>query len=389
MKCILPWINYGTTIGSRSRCCGYSDPEAQWKEIFEMKGWKWGDGNNYPECRQYLDGLRDSSVKDQWNNLYFRTIREKFLKDEWPANCTRCKKVEELGGQSKRIDENDMWWDDSLIKDTEYPKHIDVRTGSTCNFKCIHCSPSVSSRWVEDLEVAQKFGFDDPIPDNNWISKESNFWDSLDISKIKRYNFLGGESFYNKRHNDFIKKLNESEYAKEVEIAYVSNGSLKFENMENFKKVRLRLSVDCVEEAGEYFRYGLNWNDWCDNISNFPDNFDVSFQWTCSNVSMFYFVDTYELCKIEFPNIRFLTENHVSNFPWLSVQNLPKQIKDEIRDQIYFDMDPFYVNYMYEKDLWPEYGKTFINFLESLDKARNTNWKKSLCGLAKKLNGLI
>ena len=183
MKCILPWINYGTTIGSRSRCCGYSDPEAQWKEIFEMKGWKWGDGNNYPECRQYLDGLRDSSVKDQWNNLYFRTIREKFLKDEWPANCTRCKKVEELGGQSKRIDENDMWWDDSLIKDTEYPRHIDVRTGSTCNFKCIHCSPSVSSRWVEDLEVAQKFGFDDPIPDNNWISKESNFWDSLDLVK--------------------------------------------------------------------------------------------------------------------------------------------------------------------------------------------------------------
>ena len=42
--------------------------------------------------------------------------------------------------------------------------------------------------------------------------------------------------------------LNESEYAKDVEIA-VSNSSLKFENMENSKKVRLRLSVDCTEEV--------------------------------------------------------------------------------------------------------------------------------------------
>ena len=66
---------------------------------------------------------------------------------------------------------------------------------------------------------------------------------------------------------------------KDVEIAYVSNGSLKFENMENFKKVRLRLSVDCVEKAGEYFRFGLKWSEWVENLKNFPSNFDVSFQW--------------------------------------------------------------------------------------------------------------
>ena len=291
------------------------------------------------------------------------------------------------------MDSNHMWNNDyeHLIELTQkdgsvpyQPPHIDVRTGTVCNFKCIHCGPGASSRWNEDIDILYKYGYDQEPSDNKWISQDDKFWDDLDISQIKRYNFLGGESFYNKRHNEFIKNLNESEYAKEVEVAYVSNGSFKFENMDNFKKVRLRLSVDCVEEAGEYFRYGLKWNEWCENIKSFPENFDVSFQWTCSNVSMFYLKDTYTLLRKEFPDIRFLFENHVTEPYHMSAQNLPRRIKEKIRDEIDFEMDPFYINYMFEKDGWD--GK-LIHYLYDLDKARNTNWRKSLCGLAKQLSG--
>ncbi len=377
MKCILPWINYGTGMFGRSRVCGYSNPEAEWQKIFEENGWTWG--KEYPEARLYLDGLQNSSVPEQWNSLYFQSIRKTFLKDEWPENCKRCKKVEELGGTSKRMDENDMWWNDEHIKETEYPRHLDVRTGTICNFKCIHCSPAVSSRWSEDIEVHKKYNKETPVPDDGWITKEKDFWNSLDKVHIKRYNFLGGESFYNKRHNEFIKELNESPYAKEIEIAYVSNGSFRFDNMENFKKVRLRLSVDCVETAGEYFRYGLKWDEWCDNIRSFPENFDVSFQWTASNVSMVYLPETFDLLRMEFPHIRFLFENHVDNPPWLSPQNLPKNIKDALTyGHIHWTKMPFYINLMNEEDLWPKYGETFLNYLEDLDKHRGTDWKTSL-----------
>ena len=33
------------------------------------------------------------------------------------------------------------------------PPHIDVRTGTVCNFKCIHCGPGASSRWMEDYDL--------------------------------------------------------------------------------------------------------------------------------------------------------------------------------------------------------------------------------------------
>ena len=385
--CILPWINFGTNTFGRPRVCGYSDIESQLKTMM-----KWPPPENF--VTDYT--LEHSSIEKEWNNEYFKKIRESFLNNEWPANCSRCQHVEEQGGVSKRMRENHMWYEQykHLIKaDVNYqPPHIDVRTGTVCNFKCIHCSPAASTRWVEDLNIAKKYGTEYREIDNKWIAQDSDFWDSLDISQIKRYNFLGGESFYNKRHNEFIKKLNKSSYAKDVEIAYVSNGSLKFENMENFKKVRLRLSVDCVKEQGEYFRYGIKWDDWCNNIRKFPSNFDVSFQWTCSNVSMFYLIDTYDYLREEFPNIRFLFENHVTTPYHMSAQNLPVKVKEYIREQIdcypFEDRDrevlPFYINYMFEIDGW---DNKLLKYLNDLDEVRKTNWRKSLCGLAKQLNG--
>jgi MoaA/NifB/PqqE/SkfB family radical SAM enzyme len=365
--------------------CGYSDIESQLKTLMD-----------WPPSEEYITNctLENSSVSNEWNNEYFKQIRKSFLNNKWPENCNRCKHVEDLNGVSKRMDENHMWFDkyEHLIETTDeggevdyQPPHLDVRTGTVCNFKCIHCSPASSSKWVEDIELIKQYGFEYRDINNKWISQDNDFWDSLDISQIKRYNFLGGESFYNKRHNEFIKRLNKSPFAKDVEIAYVSNGSLKFENMENFKKVRLRLSVDCVERAGEYFRFGLNWKQWTENIKDFPSNFDVSFQWTCSNVSMFYLIDTYDYLREEFPNIRFLFGNHVTEPYHMSVQNLPIDIKNEIKkniDSYMFTKEskevlPFYINHMFEKNSWNSHGKVLLNYLNDLDEARNIDWRTS------------
>ena len=39
MKCILPWINFGTSTYGRPRVCGYSDHDAQWEVLFTDRGY--------------------------------------------------------------------------------------------------------------------------------------------------------------------------------------------------------------------------------------------------------------------------------------------------------------------------------------------------------------
>lgn len=384
--CILPWINFSTNPVGRPRVCGYSD---------------------IPTVKKNRSTLRHSTIDAEWNNDYFKTIRKDFLNGEWPENCKRCKYVEDLGGRSKRIDENEAYYEinkylfDKTAEDgsvTELPKHIDVRTGTTCNQKCIHCGTSVSSKWREDKLLFDKYPNTETIEINDrWIDRDTQFWDYLrsNMQHFKRYNFLGGESFANKRHNEYLKELSESIYAKNVELQYVTNGTLltqeRLDQLSKFRLVKLRLSVDALGPAGEYFRFPMNWQEFMEKAKLVNDfiadkpHFDVGFQWTCSNISMFYLDKTYKTLTDNFPNIRFIFSNHVEFPVHMSAQNLPIELKEQIIKRVTAielksnnvgDLE-FYVNHMMEKDLWEEQNNTLFNYLDDLDIARNCDWQTS------------
>lgn len=384
--CILPWINFSTNPYGRPRVCGYSD---------------------IPTVKKNRSTLRTSTIDSEWNNDYFKTIRKDFLEGRWPENCKRCKYVEELDGRSKRIDENEAFYEqnkyrfeltDSTGALNELPKHIDVRTGTTCNQKCIHCGTGVSSKWREDKLLFDKYSNTETVQINDrWIDKDTKFWDYLcdNMQHFKRYNFLGGESFANKRHNEYLKELSESSYAADVELQYVTNGTLltieRLEQLSKFKLVKLRLSVDALGAAGEYFRFPMNWQEFIQKAKLVNDfiadkkHFDVGFQWTCSNISMFYLDETYKVLTDNFPNIRFIFSNHVEFPIHMSAQNLPTPVKNKILKKLknikltpnnVGDLD-FYINHMMEKDLWFDYYKILLHYLDDLDKARDCNWRKS------------
>jgi MoaA/NifB/PqqE/SkfB family radical SAM enzyme len=384
--CILPWINFSTNPVGRPRVCGYSD---------------------IPTVKKNKSTLRTSTIDAEWNNDYFKTIRKDFLNGSWPENCKRCKYVEELNGRSKRMDENEAYYEinkhlfDKTARDgtlTELPKHIDVRTGTTCNQKCIHCGTNVSSKWREDKLLFDKYPNTETVEvSDRWIDRDTHFWDYLrsNMQHFTRYNFLGGESFANKRHNEYLEELSESVYAKNIELQYVTNGTLlteeRLEQLSKFRLVKLRLSVDALGPAGEYFRFPMNWQEFMekaklvnDFISDKP-HFDVGFQWTCSNISMFYLDETYKILTDNFPNIRFIFSNHVEFPVHMSAQNLPVKLKEQILKRVNVielksnnigDLE-FYVNHMIEKDLWEEQNTTLFNYLNDLDRARKCDWRTS------------
>lgn len=381
-SCILPWINFGTNTFGRARVCGYSNCKSDTK-------------------------LKDSSIEAEWNNDYFKSIRQSFINGEWPENCSRCKYVEDMGGSSKRMSENLMWEQEysHLKSNTNIdgavnysPPHIDIRTGTICNLKCIHCGTGASSKWSEDTQLLNKYpNTEIYVINNQWIEKDNKFWEDLAKAahQTVRYNFLGGESFANKRHNEFIYWLSESEFAKNVNVSYVSNGTLInpriLSILDKFKSVKITISVDANGLAGEYFRYPLKWDEFVNKLTVLQqfikrrNNFDVGFQWTASNVSMFYLVETYHELHTRFPDIKFIFCNHVTDPIHMSPQNLPTELKNQIVDKINaykfikkdYEFIPFYISNMLQQDLWKDYGVMFMQYLNDLNIARNIKWQES------------
>jgi MoaA/NifB/PqqE/SkfB family radical SAM enzyme len=383
--CILPWINFSTNTFGRPRTCGYADQNTVKAAQVKLKG---------------------STITDEWNNEYFKSIRKDFLAGKWPENCKRCKYVEELNGVSKRIEENKYHFEsnkhliDQTLSDGSvpyYPTNIDIRVGTICNLKCIHCGTGASSKWNEDKDMLNKYPNTEFYNiDNKWIEQDSFIWDNIkeNLQHTKRFNFLGGEPFANKQHNKFIKETSETAAAKDITLTYVSNGTLltekTFDQLINFKEVVIRLSLDALGIPGEYFRFPIKWDifkaklDLMQKYAIQNKNLDIGVQWTCSNISMFYLVETYDFIKKNYPNIKFLFCNHVEWPVHMSAQVLPTQLKEIIVKKINsydFGADieyiPFYVNHMIEKDQWQSHGSIFMNYLNDLDQARNISWRYS------------
>jgi sulfatase maturation enzyme AslB (radical SAM superfamily) len=232
--------------------------------------------------------------------------------------------------------------------------------------------------------------------DNKWIEQDSFIWDNIkeNIQHTKRFNFLGGEPFANKQHNKFIESIANSTYAKDITLSYVSNGTLlskkMFDCLKNFKLVIIRLSLDVLQEPGEYFRFPIKWNVFEDKLKLMQDyaaqydNFDIGVQWTCSNISMFYLPETFDYMQNYYPAIKFIFANHVEWPIHMSAQVLPLSIKKIITDKVsqydfkeYQSKVPFYINHMNEKNLWNDHGKTLLQYLDDLDIERKLSWRHS------------
>lgn len=377
--CILPWINFGTNTFGRARPCGYSEHKSDVK-------------------------LKDSSIEKEWNSEYFREIRRDFLEGKWPKNCRRCEYVENMGGKSKKFDENLHLYppNEHLISMTApdgsvpyYPPQIDIRVGTICNLKCIHCGTGASSKWQEDKYMLDKYSNTEKYEINNkWIEQESYIWDSImeNIHQTKRLSFLGGEPFANKQHNKFVDKISDTEYSKDITLFYVTNLTLLTEDMlkklAKFKSVIMQVSIDVAGTPGEYFRFPIDWDHYTSQLEMLRPygrmkNFLIKFQWTCSNISMFYLPETYDFAAKNF-NFAFEFCNHVEWPIHMSAQNLPTELKREIIQKLNshdfgwsFMKVEFYMKHMMEKDLWPEHGRTLISYLNDLDVSRKTNWRDS------------
>jgi hypothetical protein len=252
--------------------------------------------------------------------------RKMMLQGDRPPGCSYCWKIEDLGGRSDRIYRSGEDWAQSSRKDifdaldTEdiVPRYLEVNFNQACNFKCMYCSPHLSTAWEEEVQQHGPYKVVDydnrPVRHNdleyldmplNVANKENPYveafwrwWPEI-YRKLEVFRMTGGEPLMDAntfKVLDYIYK-NPNKW---LEVSITSNlcppkDDLidKFlEKLKNLEKIQIWhdpqrwnpgsgnhwyvnmalknfsmfVSLDSVGNQAEYIRSGLNYNSLQRNI---------------------------------------------------------------------------------------------------------------------------
>jgi len=410
--CVLPWIHLATRPNGDMRICCVANASGADTGDYTVGLVKMEDG----EPANFAKDL----PTEAFNNDYMKSVRKTMLAGEVPASCTKCFKEEAEGISSKRIWETGTWhYNDvdipKLIEETEEDgsvpyklQYLDLRLGHTCNLKCIMCSPHDSSLWVPEFKkVYPIFQSDlikkqmawDPESFNNQWHENPEFWREIydQIPNIKELYFAGGEPLLIKEHKEFLLEIIKRGYADKISLRYNTNGILINEGIieiwEQFKKVKVGVSLDGMGDRVGYIRYPTEWetvekNLWRLEQTSDRIQFNIALAVQILNIKhvpdFIKWKVTSGFKKLNFEkNIVGQTNGggligvHLLWIPtWLSLRVLPLEDKVEVR-RLFTELKQWlWDNYTQDDEFWKvnPYGwKRWEGILDWMDKEDHTN----------------
>lgn len=275
----------------------------------------WPDGRVFP-CRsslreyQTLGNLYESSLDEIWNSETMQQFRKDLQEGKpRPDFCGRCYESELVGVKSLR-----QYCNESFMEEyKEQSKHEivptklhywDFRFDNTCNQSCRGCGPALSSAWVDDAYqlTGQRFNespvnivkFNKDNLNRNLIKEQAPY--------VREINFAGGESMITYDHYYILSQLLENNNT-DVKLTYTTNlSTISYKDMNfvdvwpKFREVVLNISLDDVEERGEYWRNGLDWDKFVKNVKQVKEICN-----TYPNIKMSYSVTifTYNIHRLD------------------------------------------------------------------------------------------
>ena len=346
--CIAPWVRACLrTGGSVNPCCEFS-----------------------PDILSVNDSLKNAFESSEWNELRRRMLTNKPIK-----GCENCYVKEESGLKSVR----NLFNEEYLTEDNFDPKlkdlHLEI--SNICNFKCVICGHSKSSRWYSDEKylktLVDREGFD--IDLNNKIIDSFDSLHDLDYSNIEALRFLGGEPLLDDRFLDVLDRVDLSK----TFIMISTNNSIDptdkwLKYLDKAKKLAIMISVDGINDVGEFVRDGMNFEKFVSNLkiwdqllSSKPSSY-MFYHFVVSNFNVTNLKDSYEyltsLYDAEF------TFSFCKNHPkYLDISYLPLQVKDYIISELReFEHVDIIKKYMYNNDYDKKVCQDFIKYTMFLEK---------------------
>jgi sulfatase maturation enzyme AslB (radical SAM superfamily) len=247
-------------------------------------------------CCAYTKNPKLNSATEYWQSNQLQKIKEDMLSNVKNNGCNICWKKEERGYSSLRNHSNEIYKDyiEDIKKGIKYdsPFFIDLRLGNLCNLKCRMCNSDWSSQIADEI-LTNPNELWDRIPNAKITEIDDNTWQLLDtwIPYVKRVFMTGGEPTIIKKNLEYIKKIIDSNYAKNIELVFTTNATninKEFLNLaKNFKSVHFAVSIDGTGELASYIRYPSNWAKIKENLQLIAqDNFGISINTTIQWLNM-------------------------------------------------------------------------------------------------------
>ena len=250
-----------------------------------------------------LDELK-ASAKALHNTQYKKAQRKMMLEGSRPAECDYCWRVEDDAQQSfsDRIYKSaDSWaqphissiaklpWDADVD-----PSYVEVNFSNVCNFKCSYCAPHISSLWMEEIEKYGPYPTDDLFNNLDWIRQQNqmpipnrqhnpyveafwSWWPDM-YNKLQHFRITGGEPLLSRNTFQVLDYVIEHPNAN-LEFSINTNLNPPDEIFNRFlekiqiivqekkvKRFKLFTSAEAHGAQCEYIRFGMNYQQWLDNI---------------------------------------------------------------------------------------------------------------------------
>jgi organic radical activating enzyme len=315
------------------------------------RGIKDANGNEYNSST--------ANMNEVWNSQDLNAIRAKMIAGEAVPECRECYKIEEHGGGSLRKDLMSGWYNgenkERLQKALdEYqsgqamtgPVSVEVRTGSICNLKCRMCRPA------DSILIEKEYNKLNRTTDGKWqtlhfgsgsstIEHDKYFLETINnFQHIDVLRFSGGEPFLNESTNHLIAEAARTGHSQHIELFVNTNFTRitpqLLEDMSTFKAVNIDISLDGYKGVHEYIRTGLKWETIESNLEMIKPylskHFYLTTNTTVQNLNVLYLEDVLRW-TIKDLNITPVLCT-LTNPSWLSVGNMPEEMKDEARLRI-------------------------------------------------------
>ena len=402
--CPIPWSHIAVKSNGALRICSHSQSGGNKNTLLEKDG----------------RALRIDDISKALNSDTLKEVRLKFLNNEWPEQCRRCKIEQESGKRSRNQWEATMY--DFTREDAEHITlpdgavteqrifSMDLRLGNKCNLQCVMCHPGESNQWYkiqEQITGSKIFMIDDVTYSTDghdhfeWVDQEEYYQLLTENAKyLQKIKFGGGEPWLVKQHLTLLNNLLEQGLAKNIELEYSINVTVVpqdfLRTIGKFKFVKLCCSVDGYGEVNEAIRYPTKWSvieknlDFLDtgppNSAVFTsttvsilniEHFVTWMQWLESkqfkkiNTETFSGVVSHPVMNPKYLNLRLMTnEQHTRMFMHLKSQTADTAMLDKLTQwEMYSKKLP-----MTESEII-QGRKDLKDFFEKMSKIQGKDWR--------------